>query len=303
MTAARPQKPPLIAASPVELLASYERHLMARRKRPRTIGNYTRPVRQFLAWADANALPPLAQMRRRDVEGWLAALDQRSSHTQHQYAVVLRLFFRWLEEEAEIPSNPMDGIKLPAIDETEKDVVTPEEMRTALAKLEKAKNWRALAIVSLLYDSGLRAGELCAILREDVDFNAGLVRLRGTDTKGRRIRTVPISPAAVRNIDRYLRRRRSESPYLFAGRYGQLNPDGIYDIVRPAFEFTGKVISPHDLRHTAASHMSAEIGSDELQTIMGWRDPAMARHYTRTALAANAIAAHRKASPLERLGR
>jgi len=78
---------------------------------------------------------------------------------------------------------------------------------------------------------------------------------------------------------------------------------GMYWLVRRAFEATGQKIGPHDLRHTSATHTAGSISETDRMLIYGWKDPAMARHYSRQAAQQNAIEAHRKASPLEKLGR
>lgn len=304
MTRARPLPPPLNELPPSELLESYGRHLLAMRRRPTTVRSYLVSPRLFVKWAEENNLPALASLRLRDIERWTASLNRLSSHTQRHYAVTLRLWFRWLYEEGEIPEDPTETMKVPSVDEVDKDVVTPEEMKDALGRLEKAREFRDLAIVALLYDTGMRSGEVRSLLRENVDLKEGTLRLKATDTKGRFPRAIPISPSCVIHIDRYLRRRRDASPWLFVGPGGEaLSSHAIYDLVRHAFNFTRRKIGPHDLRHTAATHMSAEVGANELQTLFGWRDPSMARHYTRGALVANAFAAHRRASPLERLGK
>lgn len=304
MTVARPSPPPLNSLPAVDLLVSYERHLLAIRRRPTTVRSYLVAPRLFVTWAEKHRLPDLERLRLRDIEAWTASLNNLSSHTQRHYAVTLRLWFRWLYEEGEIPGDPTETMKVPSVDEVDKDVVSVEDMKEALTRLEKAREFRDLAMVALFYDTGMRLGELRTLLRDHLDLGTGELRLKSTDTKGRFPRAIPISPSCVRHLDRYLRRRRDTSPWVFVGQDGEpLSSHAVYDAVRHAFKFTGKKIGPHDLRHTAATHMSAEVGANELQTLMGWRDPAMARHYTRQALVANAFAAHRRASPLERLGK
>lgn len=288
-----------------QLLASYERHLMASRKRPQTTELYLKTPRRFHEYGIARGFPLIVNIRREHIETWLASIHEagRSSHTQRAYFVVLRQWFRWLTEEGEIPRDPTERMKAPALDEPQKDVVTDAEMSAALAALQKAKNWRDLAIVALLYDTGMRSTETCSLRIEDVDFAASLARLRGTETKARLGRVVPLSPSCVAHLDRYLRKRRDTLPWLFVGQQGQLSRAGMYTIVRRAFAFTGRTIGPHDLRHTAASHTAGAMSERDQMLIFGWRDPAMARHYSRQVAEANAIAAHRKASPLEKLGK
>lgn len=286
-----------------QLLASYERHLMASRKRPQTTELYLKTPRRFHEYGIARGFPLIVNIRREHIETWLASINEagRSSYTQRAYFVVLRQWFRWLTDEGEIPKNPMDRMKAPALDEVQKDVVTEEEMAAALASLQKAKNWRDLAIVALLYDTGMRSTETCTLLISDLDFAASVIHLRGTETKGRVGRVVPISATAAAHIDRYLRKRRDTLPWLFVGQQGQLGRAGMYVIIRRAFAFTGRTIGPHDLRHTSATHTAGTISDTDRMLIYGWKDAGMARHYSRQAEQANAITAFRKASPLENL--
>jgi len=299
----RPSQVPLNTPDPVTLLDSYRVHLIAARKRPDTVRGYLIGPRLFLTWGADNGLPALDKVDRRYIERWLATLGHLSSHTQRAYAEHVRLWFRWMADEGDISSDPTERLSLPAVDEPDKDVVDAEVIRDVLAGLEKAKRWRDLAMIALLYDTGMRAGELCSLKREDCDFEVGTVRLQAVNTKGRFPRVVPISPACVRNLDRYLRRRTDREPWLFLSKSGPMTAPALYRTVRKVFAETGMTIGPHDLRHTSATHMSGDVATSDLQTIFGWRNPVQARHYTRQAHVANAIAAHRKASPLERLGK
>lgn len=308
MTASRSEQSPLTQYQLEDfspLLASYERHLKAGRMRPATLSSYLTIPARFHAFGADNGFPKLGNLRREHVETWLADIaDQgRSSHTQRAYFVFLRQWFRWLEEEGEIRRNPMERMKTPSTDEVEKDVLTEEEMSAVLATLQKAKNWRDLALVSLLYDTGMRSSETSNLLVDDVDFGSMVIRLRGTETKGRRGRIVPFSSQCAAHMDRYLRKRTDTLPWLFVGQKGQLQRSGMYLVIRRAFASTGRTIGPHDIRHTSASHTAGLMSvTDQMQTF-GWATEHQARHYSAQVAQANAIAAHRKASPLERLGR
>jgi len=109
----------------------------------------------------------------------------------------------------------------------------------------------------------------------------------------------------VRLLDRYLRKRPNSGDTLFVGKYGRMTRSGLYDVVRDAFVAAGitdKVFSPHDLRHTSASHAADSLSESQMMALYGWKDASMARHYTRQVQQQLAIDAHRTASPLSRLG-
>lgn len=308
-TVARQQIPNMIGGSDVSnrhpLLASYERYLRAARLRPATIAHYLTASRSFCDFAAANGMPPVERARRENIEAWLLGFGERgaSPYTIRNRLIGLRQWLRWLVEEGELRTDPSTRIRLPALDEVDKDVATPEEMTAALTALEKARDFRGVAIIALFYDTGVRVGEVCEASRESIDWDRGTLRLPGVTTKARFGRTVALSPTCVRYLDRYVRRRRDDSPALFVGTRGPLTRVGVYQIVRKAFEFTGRRIGPHDLRHTSASHAAGKLSETHMMQLYGWRDADMARHYTRQVAAENAIAAHRLASPLEALSR
>ena len=307
MTDRRPQLDNLTpyASVPEQLLQSYHRHLRASQKRPSTIDLYLYIVKRFAAYCGEQGFPPLGELRREHVEAWIVSLADagRSGNTQRDYAIWLRQWFVWLLEEGEVRANPMERVKLPAGEETEKDVVAPAAMLAALDALRKAKNWRDLAILELLYDTGMRVGECSRAVQDDLDFDARTLRLRAATTKGKRERVVALSDRCIADLDRYLRKRTDSHPELFVGRQGPLTRAGIYRVVRLAFPDAGATIGPHDIRHTSASHISASISEADMLTLFGWKNSKEARRYTKQAAQANAIAAHRQASPLERLGR
>jgi len=118
----------------------------------------------------------------------------REKTVRHYQAV--RQFFIWAHAEGEIPVNPTQGIKQPAIQEKLIEVPTAEDIKVLLSKT--AKNFEGLrdtAIIMMLMDCGLRASELIGLKLDDVDqFNNLLVVLG----KGRRMREVPFGRGAAR---------------------------------------------------------------------------------------------------------
>lgn len=296
----------MMAQKTDNLLRSWEYSLRAQGKSPHTLRQYLGSAQRFLTWLGK----PPHEATRYDVERWLTELSQRTAPATvaHRYSG-LRAFYRWLEEEDEIDSNPMARVKKPRVPETTKDVVSPELIAVVLKDLHRAKRYRDEAIIALFYDTGMRASEVANIRVDDVDLDEGLITL--PYTKNREVRVVPISPSTVTRINRWLRRRRDpQSPWLFTGQRGrhlgcQLTRSGLAQLVVEAFApHTEARITPHDLRHTFATHFMEDEGArtEDLMTIAGWKTDAMARRYTKTRRLARAIQAHRRLSPMSRLG-
>jgi integrase/recombinase XerD len=284
------------------LLRSFERHLKAEGKRQPTIDHYIGSSRQFAVFAEDEHLPPLVNVTREHVEMWLEQLHLvYKPHSVRNRFIGLRIFFRWLAQEGEIERDPTTRIKTPAIDEVDKDVVSPADMDRVLTYLEKKKRYRDAALIAILYDTGMRASEVAELRTDEVNLDTRLIVI--TKTKNHRTRVVKLSPTGVRYVDRYLRHFKTEPEYLIQGTKGKMTRSGVYWTVRHCFEecnVKGR-IGAHDLRHTSASHVVGDMSESAMMALYGWSDPEMARHYARQALEKAALEAHDRASPLERL--
>ena len=122
---------------------------------------------------------------------------------------------------------------------------------------------RDVAILELLYASGLRASELCDLKLRDVNLQVGCVRVLG---KGMKERIVPLGRAAAEAVTRYLAecRPKLDKParreLLFLSRTGKpLERIGLWMLVEKYGRTSGllKTVSPHTLRHCFATHLSA----------------------------------------------
>jgi site-specific recombinase XerD len=287
-------------------LRSLSYSLRAQRKSEHTVRQYTASARKFHSWFQGRDGFP-AGVTRQDIVSWLAheqELGLAPASIRHDYAG-LSAVFRWLVEEGELETNPMWKVRPPAVPASPKDVVSVDIMGKVLAGLDKAKAYRDAAIISLFYDTGMRVSELAGVRLQDVDWDAMTVSL--ADTKNNEARTVPFSVTTARRLDRWQRNRGDpESPCLFTGKKGgPLTRSGLLQLVKRTFKPYGlTTISPHDLRHTFATHYldSPEAREGDLQSIAGWKSPSMLGRYTASTREARAIRAHRRLSPVERLG-
>ncbi len=300
---------PLLVVNPTAedlgLMRSYERYQRAANFSPRTLEHRNLTLRKFIAFCQDEHLPQLRNVSREHIEMWMDSMQQAlAPNTVAAYARHLRAFYKWMLGEDEITAHPMARIRRPIIEEVPKDVVSREDMDHTLAFLEKAKRWRDLVLIAVVYDAGVRTTEFADCLLEDVNLDDGLIMLRRT--KGRRPRTVPISPLAVRYIDRYLRTKRIDPEYLVNGIRGKLTGGGLSHAIAKAFKdagIKGARIGSHDVRHTSATHAYGKMTDSEMMTIYGWKNSDQLRHYADQGRVEAAVLAHRRASPLQNLPR
>lgn len=298
-----------------KLLVAWQRHLKLQNRRPATIADYSGAVENWFKWAATNGVAIPLDVSPSDVSAWLewAYGHYGSAASVRNRYMGVRHFYDWLVEvEEEIPVSPFGSrmarkIKPPELEETAKDVVTTEEMDRAFAMLEKGKRYRDAALLAVLYDTGMRAGELANLPMSAYDPLTGVITIERT--KGKRIRYVRLSPEALRHVERYLRRRNDENPYFINGTTsrGKMTPSGVYGAVRKIFEDLGlkRTIGAHDIRHTSATHvaMSGLMSESDAMELYGWKEPEMWRHYTQQARKDAALAAHEAASPMARLAK
>jgi site-specific recombinase XerD len=187
----------MAAPSVDDLARSFERYLRAGNKSPRTIETYLEAVRGFAAHLAATSGRSLEQARREDVEGWIAVLLERwKPATAHNRYRGLHAFYRWLEEEDDLPS-PMAKMKPPAVPDQPVPVLTEPQLRTLFAVCggKDFEARRDTALLMVLLDAGPRRAELLGMRLEDLDFEYDVVRVIG---KGGRERALPFGRKTAR---------------------------------------------------------------------------------------------------------
>jgi site-specific recombinase XerD len=154
------------------------------------------------------------------LEAFLAdLLARRSASTAATRHKVLRILYRWLEEEDEVEQNPMARVKPPIVPEQPVPIVPEEGLQRLLAACA-GKSFdarRDTAIVMFLLDTGARRAELAGLRVADLDLDVALVL-----GKGRRERALPFGRNTAVALDRYLRVRARHKlaglPWLWLGR-------------------------------------------------------------------------------------
>ena len=209
---------------PDRLLRSFERYLRATNRSERTVGNYLENLHQVEAFLQPRGVR-LRDATRADLEDFLAdLLARRSAATAATRYKVLRVLYRWLEEEEDVP-NPMEKMRPPIQPEQPVPVIPPDGLRRLL-KACGGKGFEArrdTALIMLLLDTGARRDELMSRMLTDLDQDLDVLLVLG---KGRRERALPYGHKTALALDRYLRVRERHKdahlPWLWLGLRGRL---------------------------------------------------------------------------------
>lgn len=201
----------------------------------------------------------------------------------------LRGFFSFIKDESERSDNPAQTLARPSLRRPLPKILSREEVENlfrtaedkARAKNVPHRNVRALALLELLYGSGLRATELVSLPRNAVHPDRPFLIVKG---KGGRERLVPVSDRAREATGRWVVFVPSNSIWLFPSGHSHLSRVRLFQMVREMGAAAGiarERLSPHVLRHAFATHLLSG-GADlrALQTMLGHADISTTQIYT-----------------------
>lgn len=218
----------------------------------------------------------LARCRTRDGERLSAATLSRKQSA-------LRCFFAWLRREGQVTTDPTEMLTPPKLP---KPLPRALDADAALALLKPPpagqKNLRRdHAALLLLYGLGLRLSEASGLFAADVDLAARNVLVHG---KGNKQRVMPIPEGCVPGLHAYALTRPVESRFFLVGRgRGRLATRTIARIVeRAALRALGRHVTPHQLRHSFATHLLAGGANlREIQSLLGHESLSTTQRYTK----------------------
>jgi site-specific recombinase XerD len=255
---------------------------------PRTLKAY----RQALMAFRLQNTKPWKQCTTDDFRDYLFAIMKRGqarSYVRLQFSA-LRAFYKFLTDRKKLRTDPLRQLQLPKLEKKLPLVLTRQQIEELLAaplKIQKeraAPEWmplRDVAVMELIYSSGLRLSELAALDVNDVDLYTESVRVFG---KGRKERVCPIGAPALEAIQKYRSAANVHSGALFINKSRKrISSYSIWLILKRYLRHTSIAISisPHKLRHSFATHM-LDRGADlrSVQALLGHASLSTTQIYT-----------------------
>jgi integrase/recombinase XerD len=257
---------------------------------PRTLDAYRRDLEDLAG----NLKADIATAQADDVRRYMARMNDAAlaPRTAARRLSCYRQFYKFLYGEGLRADNPVASFDSPRLGRPLPKYLSEEEVERLLAAArlrEGIKGKRALALVELLYATGLRVSELVSLPLAAVRDKTVLI-VRG---KGDKERMIPVGQAARDAVTAYIEVRNAfipakakSSPRLFPGegRSGHFSRDGFWRLLKELAVDAGIApsrVSPHVLRHSFATHLLAH-GADlrSLQQMLGHADISTTQIYT-----------------------
>lgn len=243
---------------------------------PNSIEAYEHDIRIFLESYSISVEGVMQHLSRLKKQGYASSSIAR-------YLIAIKVFFRFLFREHVLEHNLSALLETPKLWQLIPEVMTQREVTRLLEAPDPQTHLgaRNRAIMEVLYGSGLRVSEVCALSLYSIDETS--VRVMG---KGGKERIVPIGQKARVAVDHYLvnYRDRFEGDALFVTTKGKpINRVDVWKMIKRYARETGiqKTISPHTLRHSFATHL-LDHGADlrVIQEMLGHAHISTTDRYT-----------------------
>ena len=278
-----------------QLIAQYEEHLaLVRNLSDNSIRGYVGDLESFLAHMEKLNVLEFKDLTIEHIRSWLANLQTtgvaRSTLTRR--IVSIRAFTNWAAANGWLTSDLGAKLAIPKAHRTLPEILNVDEAAQVLKALEvkageeeTAINLRDLAMLEVLYASGIRVSELCGLNLGDIDQSRNTLSVIG---KGDRQRVVPLGIPAIKALLNYLSNGRAEflnnksADAVFLGTRGKrIDQRTVRGVVYEAMKAVGATMGPHGIRHSAATHL-LEGGADlrTVQEILGHASLATTQIYT-----------------------
>jgi integrase/recombinase XerC len=289
------------------LLERFVRYLaVERRASPHTLRAYRADLDSFRRFCAEARCEDVSEVDARLVRAYLADLHRcrLDPVTISRRLSALRSWFRFLVRRGVVERNVARDVKSPRLPRKLVSFLPIDEAKPMVdgRGLGGPARSRDVAILELLYASGLRVSELTGLDLDDVDGETMTVRVLG---KGGKERVVPFGRAAARALEAYRAGRATGRGPLFVNARGRrLTSRSVRTLVKRAARASGveRRVSPHTLRHTFATHL-LDGGADlrVVQELLGHSRLSTTQRYTHVS-SAHVVRAYDAAHPRARAG-
>lgn len=286
-----------------ELKQEYLEYLEIERGRAaRTVANYDQYLTRYLSYSGAVKPKDVTESSVREYRLWLnrqpgatangESQEALKKNTQNYHLIALRSFLKYLRKR-DIKCLAPDKIELAKLGDRDLDLITHDELQRLMSSPSNGKSAGTLmalrdeAMLEMLFSTGLRVSELCAVDR-DLDMTRDEFSVRG---KGSKVRVVFLSPTAKSAIKEYLKVRTDMDEAMFislakgAESSGdmRLTPRSVERVVKQRAIEAGisKKVTPHIIRHSFATDL-LEGGADirSVQALLGHANISTTQVYT-----------------------
>ena len=252
-----------------------------------TTKSYERDLKKLCSFVQSSKITSYAQINSETCSAWIGNLYSQNINPKsiQRHLSSAKGFFRFLKKNGLIESSPFELVAAPKSAMNLPEVLSPEDMEQLLNfKPKNAIEFRDMAIIELMYSSGLRVSEAVNVNIDDFEEDKLFLRVLG---KGSKTRLVPIGRFAINAVNAWLLERDkilNKTDALF------LNMRGTRLTVRSVQLRLKKLaikqglppIHPHMLRHSFATHM-LESSSDlrTIQELLGHSSLSTTQIYTK----------------------
>jgi len=256
-----------------------------------TVKSYENDLKNFLKWlTEQNIL--VLNCKKDDIVQYLLNLKEKtySSTSIARILSSLKQFFRFMIFDSIINHDPTEGLKSPKLWLRLPKALEIDEVKRLLSVMLENKYYlRDIAMLELMYASGLRVSELVRLKLSDINFEAGFIKVKG---KGDKERVVPIAQRSIDKIKNYLTKlrpsllKKKASEYVFLNNRGQpMTRQRFWQNIKAIGRIAGVNVTPHMIRHSFATHL-LEGGADlrSLQKMLGHSDISTTQIYTKVSM-------------------
>ncbi len=283
--------------------SQYEKNLSGK-----TLKAYATDLKQFAGFMiDQRQIRSLPSVSTEDLKQYVKSLSQFQPKTMKRKMATLKAMLNFIEMEDDDFINPMRKLKVnikvpfllpPVMDSTEVASILTTLYRERKACPEKncyryQEIVRNIAVVELLFGTGIRVSELCSLHLESVNLHHGFIKVYG---KGSKERVIQICQDAILEALReyqHLCLSSRQSTFFFINRLGRnLSPQSVRIMIKKLALKAGilKPVTPHTFRHTFATLLLEEgVDIKYIQTILGHSSLATTQIYTHVSTAKQKI--------------
>ena len=253
-----------------------------------TVSSYSRDLKKLSTYLQNIGISSYKNIDENTCSGWVGDLYQHKNNprTIHRHLSAAKGFFKFLKKNSLVATSPFELVTAPKAASYLPEVLSPEDVELLLNfKPENVLEVRDLALIELMYSSGLRVSEVAGIDLTDFEEEMSFLRILG---KGSKVRIVPVGRFAIAAVENWINEREKFSnpdiPALF------INLKGARLTVRSIQMRLARIstkqglprVNPHMLRHSFATHMLESSGDlRTIQELLGHSSLSTTQIYTK----------------------